>query len=151
MLTHFNTWCLKDIRKNKSGPKKKLWTLVFFFLYQGPNGAQNCWLILTPCSDLYFPSSALLMQKEENHRTNSDSCNILLQESTSLSNQVWLHNLILILANWDGWWNWPGKLSSWNKVTWHWCPDLKSASVYHRWVILIFLRKRQYCALGPSC
>ena len=43
MLVHFNTWCVKDIRKTgKKNEGSK------FFNTRGPNGPWNFWCILTP-------------------------------------------------------------------------------------------------------
>ena len=46
MLVHFNIWCIKDIRKTKSGPEKQ-WDPQCFNT-RGPNGPRICGLISTP-------------------------------------------------------------------------------------------------------
>ena len=40
MSTHFNTWCLKILQKNKSGPEQKLGAPQFVKT-RGPNGPGN--------------------------------------------------------------------------------------------------------------
>ena len=43
MLTHSNTWCIKDIKKTKSGPEKN--EAPHFLNTRGPNGPEKYWLI----------------------------------------------------------------------------------------------------------
>ena len=46
ILVHFNTWCIEDTRKTKSGPEKK-WRLSTFH-YQGPKWPLKCLAYFDP-------------------------------------------------------------------------------------------------------
>ena len=56
-VTHFNTWCIKNIRKNKSGSqkkkKKKKNQGCQFWNTRGPNSPWKFGLILTPWEQMF--------------------------------------------------------------------------------------------------